>query len=70
MNMSDYRVSKVAVGQHQVVEERKFDSKEDAEHYAKNQSVTDTRHSYEIQRNHSGEFKTIKAYQSGQVIEE
>ncbi|MFN7096435.1 MAG: hypothetical protein ACK4PR_02580 [Gammaproteobacteria bacterium] len=68
--MSDYRVSKVAVAQHKTVEERKFDSKEDAEHYAKNQSVTDTAHSYEIQRNHSGEFKTIKAYQAGQVVGE
>jgi len=46
----------------------KFDDKQDAEHYAKNQSSADTTHQYEIQKNHDGAFMTIKSYQSGQEI--
>jgi hypothetical protein len=65
--MSEYCVSKIT-GQHDVVENRKFDSKEDAEHYAKNQSTADSKHSYEVQQNHHGEFKVIKTYLQGQVI--
>ena len=34
-----------------------FDNKEDAEHYAKNQSVSDAKHIYEVQKNNKGEFE-------------
>lgn len=64
--MSEYRVTKSKNGQSEVIEFKKFDKKEDAEHYAKNQSVADSQHSYEIQKNHQGDFTTIKAYQNGQ----
>lgn len=66
--MSEYRVSKIKKGKQEMVGYVKFDNKEDAEHYAKNQSVADDMHSYEIQKNHQGEFITIKAYQNGLKI--
>jgi hypothetical protein len=47
----------------------KFDNKEDAEHHAKNQSVADNKHIYEIQKNNAaGEFFKIKAYRDGQEV--
>lgn len=67
MKMSDYRVNKLKEGHSETVEFRKFDSKEDAEHYAKNQSVADNDHLYQVQKNHQGEFSTIKTYRNGQV---
>lgn len=63
--MSEYRVSKIKNGQQQIEEYKKFDNKEDAEHFAKNQSLADDKHSYEIQKNDRGEFLTIKAYRNG-----
>ncbi|MES2217307.1 MAG: hypothetical protein V4501_02740 [Pseudomonadota bacterium] len=45
-----------------------FDNKEDAEHFAKNESVADDKHSYEIQENDEGEFSTIKEYYKGEVV--
>ena len=67
-DMSDYRVCKVAVAQHHVMEEHKFDNKEDAEHYAKNQSNSDPQHRYDVQHARSGEFKTIKSYVDGRAL--
>jgi hypothetical protein len=66
--MSDYRVSIIKMASHDVIEHIKFDNKEDAEHYAKNQSMADNKHAYEVQKNDRGEFTSIKAYQNGQVI--
>jgi len=62
--MSDYRVCKVASGNHEFI--KKFDKKEDAEHYAKNQSASDNEHEYAVQKNHHGDFVTIKAYLKGE----
>jgi len=67
--MSYYRVCKTQSGQNETVEYKKFDNKEDAEHYAKNQSLADDKHSYEIQKNENGDFITIKAYLKGDVCE-
>ena len=64
--MSDYRVCVKEAGQHGFSGNMKFDNKEDAEHYAKNQSVTDITHIYEVQKNHKGDFCTIKSYANGQ----
>jgi hypothetical protein len=66
--MSNYRVCQVSVSQHTVVKNVKFDNKEDAEHYAKNQSASDDEHSYEIQKNHQGEFSAIKSYLQSQEM--
>jgi hypothetical protein len=46
----------------------KFDDKEDAEHYAKNESVSDDKNIYEVQKNNSGEFLQIKSYMNGQEL--
>lgn len=62
--MSGYQVCKLTVGQHEFI--KKFDNKEDAEHYAKNQSVSDDKHEYAVQKNHRGEFVTIKSYLKGE----
>ncbi|MEO8963643.1 MAG: hypothetical protein ABI370_03125 [Gammaproteobacteria bacterium] len=64
--MSDYRVCMKKIGQHEFINNMKFDNKEDAEHYAKNQSVTDVKHIYEVQKNNNGDFSTIKSYSNGQ----
>ena len=66
--MSTYRVCRVKTAQHEIVNFVKFDNKEDAEHYAKNQSATDSEHGYEVQKNNDGEFARIKLYVSGQEV--
>lgn len=66
--MSNYRICIINAGQHGAVEHINFDNKEDAEHEAKNKSLNDNQHRYEIQKNNHGEFMTIKAYQNGQVV--
>lgn len=66
--MSDYRVCKIETGNHKSVNFMKFDDKEDAEHYAKNQSVSNDKYIYEVQKNHSGEFLQIKSYLNGEEI--
>jgi len=66
--MSDYRVCQISVSQQAVVKNVKFDNKEDAEHYAKNQSVLDDEHRYEVQKNHQGVFSAIKSYLQGQEV--
>lgn len=64
--MSHYRVCIMKVDKPELVKFIKFDNKEDAEHFAKNQSVADSKHSYEVQKNNKEEFETIKAYVDGQ----
>ncbi len=64
--MSYYRVCKIAMGQDDFINHRPFDNREDAEHYAKNQSSSDNEHRYEVQKNNEGEFSTIKTYLKGQ----
>jgi hypothetical protein len=54
------------VGQQEFIKNMKFDNKDDAEHYAKNQSVADNKHVYEVQKNNNGDFSTIKSYLNGQ----
>lgn len=66
--MSEYRICKLNIGQHDVIKHINFDNKEDAEHYAKNESSGDDKHHYEVQKNNHGEFTTIKSYQNGQII--
>lgn len=66
--MSGYRVCKIETENHKSVNFMKFDDKEDAEHYAKNQSVADDKNIYEVQKNHSGEFLQIKSYLKGEEI--
>jgi len=66
--MSTYRVCLQSVKQHEMIEHIKFDNKEDAEHYAKNNSATDNKHSYEVQINNNGQFTTIKSYLNGQPV--
>lgn len=56
----------IALNQREVIKHIKFDNREDAEHYAKNQSVSDDKHGYEVQKNTEGEFTTIKSYLKGQ----
>ena len=66
--MSNFRVCKVKTsGIKDFNEFIKFDDKQDAEHYAKNQSLADNTHGYEIQKNMDGDFTTIKSYLNGQV---
>lgn len=64
--MSYYRVCMVEPKPHSIINFKKFDNKEDAEHYAKNESVADNKHSYEVQKNNDGEFVKIKSYFKGQ----
>lgn len=66
--MSEYRVCKVTIGQQKNIDNKKFDNKEDAEHYAKNQSASDDTHGYNVQKNHQGDFVTIKSYMKGNVV--
>ena len=69
--MSEYRVCMVAMGAHgafKIVSSMNFDNKEDADHYAKNQSMMDEKHNYEIQENKKGEFTTMKSYASGEKM--
>jgi hypothetical protein len=66
--MSNFRVSTIKMDDHELVKSMKFDNKEDAEHYAKNQSATDSKHIYEVQKNNEGEFFTIKSYINGQIV--
>lgn len=66
--MSEYRVCLIDIKQHQSGQVIKFDNKEDAEHYAKNQSVADNKYSYEVQKNNQGDFVKIKAYVNGQQV--
>ena len=66
--MSGYRVCKIKLGQQEVIQHMNFDNKEDAEHRAKNESADDHKHRYEVQKNDHGQYKTIKAYQNGQVV--
>lgn len=63
--MSHYRVCLMDIEKHEVSNFVKFDNKEDAEHYAKNQSVADSEHIYEVQKNFDGEFAKIKSYLNG-----
>jgi hypothetical protein len=65
--MTYFRVCKVAIDQQDSINHKDFDSKEDAEHYAKNQSVSDDKHRYEVQENNKGIFSIIKMYIKGQV---
>ena len=64
--MSEYRVCKISVENHESIKNIKFDNKEDAEHYAKNESVSDDKHRYEVQKNNMGEFVKIKFYVNGE----
>jgi len=53
---------------HELVKFMKFDNKEDAEHHAKNQSATDGKHIFEVQKNNAGEFSKIKSFMNGKEI--
>ena len=66
--MSEYRINVIEVEHHKSIKLIKFDNKEDAEHYAKNQSLTDKGHVYEVQKNNEGDFFKIKSYLDGQQI--
>ena len=66
--MSTYRVCIIENTNHELIKFMKFDNKEDAEHHAKNQSSTDGKHIYEVQKNNEGEFSKIKSFVNGQEI--
>ena len=66
--MSNYRVCMMEIERHEPVKFMKFDNKEDAEHHAKNQSATDGKHIYEVQKNDAGEFSKIKSFVNGQEV--
>lgn len=66
--MTNYRVCLIKIEKHEVVKFVKFDNKENAEHYAKNQSAGDSKHSYEVQKNNEGEFAKIKSYLNGKEV--
>ena len=66
--MSNFRVCMIEIEHHKLVKFMKFDNKEDAEHHAKNQSVTDEKHTYEVQKNNAGEFSKIKSFMNGQEV--
>lgn len=66
--MSEYRVCKTKVGHEEIISFMKFDNKEDAEHYAKNQSTLDDQHGYQVQKNAQGDFRTIKTYLKGDIF--
>ncbi|MEO8402449.1 MAG: hypothetical protein ABI597_11780 [Gammaproteobacteria bacterium] len=66
--MSEYRVCKIALEHSQSIQNLKFDNKEDAEHYAKNHSILDDDHMYDVQKNDKGEFATIKSYLKGDTV--
>jgi hypothetical protein len=65
--MSHFRVCKVTA-KNLPLKIYPFDNKEDAEHFAKNESVADDKHSYEIQENDKGDFSSIKSYYKGEVV--
>jgi ribosomal protein L33 len=60
--MSAYRVCKTQRNVDEILEYKKFDNKEDAEHFAHNESAADAGHNYIVQKNQDGEFVTIKSY--------
>lgn len=64
--MTGFRVCQKKPGTGTVVGFVKFDDKQDAEHFAKNQSISDPAHCYEVQKNNKGEFMPLKAYLKGQ----
>jgi hypothetical protein len=66
--MSTFRVCKIKKGAGNMIGFREFDDKQDAEHYAKNESIADSAHGFEVQKNNHGEFMTIKAYLNGEVV--
>lgn len=66
--MSNYHVCIIKIEDHTLVKFEKFDNKEDAEHHAKNQSVADAKHIYEIKKNNAGQFFKIKSFMNGQEI--
>lgn len=66
--MSAYRVCVIKIEHPELVKLISFDNKEDAEHHAKNHSVSDVKHIYEVQKNNKGEFIKIKAYMNGQAL--
>jgi hypothetical protein len=66
--MSAYRVCKMTIANHTILHTLDFDNKEDAEHYAKNQSVANGEHEYEVHQQEKGEFVTIKAYIGGEMV--
>ena len=66
--MSHYRVCMIEIKHHEVMKFMKFDNKEDAEHHAKNQSVIDTKHIYEVQKSNAGEFSKFKSYMNGEEV--
>ena len=66
--MSNYRVCMIEMTHHELVKFMKFDNKEDAEHHAKNQSATDGKHIFEVQKNNAGEFSKIKSFMNGKEI--
>lgn len=66
--MSAYRVCKMTIANHDILSEMPFDKKEDAEHYAKNESTANGQYEYEIHQNDKGEFVTIKSYIAGEVV--
>ena len=63
--MSNYRVCIIKMNSDAVTNYIKFDNKEDAEHYAKNESSADYKHIYEVQKNNEGDFVRIKSYLNG-----
>ncbi len=65
--MSQYHVNKLT-DEFKPLETIKFDKKEDAEHFAKNQSTLDTDNIYEVLKNNKGDFTPVKTYQRGAVI--
>lgn len=66
--MSYYRVCKKEIDRPGTVDFMKFDNKEDAEHHAKNQSVSDNKYIYEVEKNDKGQFFKIAAFMKGQKI--
>jgi type IV secretory pathway component VirB8 len=66
--MSEYQVKKLT-DEFKPLESIKFDKKEDAEHFAKNQSALDTENIYEVLINQEGKFIPVKTYQRGDVID-
>jgi hypothetical protein len=67
--MSAFRICKMTLAHHEILATMDFDNKEDAEHYAKNQSVANGQFEYEVRENDKGEFNTIKTYIAGEVVE-
>jgi len=66
--MTHYRVCMIKAETHEIVNFFKFDNKEDAEHYAKNQSTADSKHRYEVQKSNEGDFAIVKSYLNGKEV--